>query len=111
MLMKKVLRILSLALVLVLVLCLSALPAHAATVTDGWSKGSDGNWYYYQNGSPVSGMRKIGGSTYYFIAGMMKTNYWVMDANEDWYYFGSDGYMVTNRYIDGWWIGSDGVCN
>ena len=27
-----------------------------------------------------------------------------------WYYFGSDGYMVTNQYVDGYWIGADGVC-
>ncbi|MBR0146348.1 MAG: bacterial Ig-like domain-containing protein [Eubacterium sp.] len=27
-----------------------------------------------------------------------------------WYYFGADGYMVTSRYVDGYWIGADGVC-
>ena len=26
------------------------------------------------------------------------------------YYFGSDGYMVTNQYVDGYWVGSDGAC-
>ena len=28
-----------------------------------------------------------------------------------WYYFDASGYMVTNQYIDGYWIGADGVCN
>ncbi len=27
-----------------------------------------------------------------------------------WYYFDENKYMVTNQYIDGYWIGADGVC-
>ena len=27
-----------------------------------------------------------------------------------WYYFDSNRHMVTNQYIDGYWIGEDGVC-
>ena len=28
-----------------------------------------------------------------------------------WYYFNSScGYMVTSQYIDGYWIGANGVC-
>ena len=28
-----------------------------------------------------------------------------------WYYFEASGYMAVKRYIDGYWVGSDGVCN
>ena len=48
-----------------------------------WIEDTDG-WY------PVSSWQKINGS---------------------WYYFNSSGYMVTNQYVDGYWIGANGVCS
>lgn len=30
--------------------------------------------------------------------------------NGNWYYFDYDGYMVTNKNIDRYWIGADGIC-
>lgn len=56
----------------------------------GWQSNSIGWWYADTNGwYAVSSWQQIDGY---------------------WYYFNSSGYMVTNTYIDGWWIGADGVC-
>ena len=43
------------------------------------------------------------------ISGWWPSNSWLKIDN-CWYYFDSSGYMVTNRYVDGYWIGADGVC-
>ena len=105
--MKKMTRLLSL--VLVLVLCLSVLPVGAAAASSGWQK-IDGYWYYYQNGYPVTGWKQISGSWYWFYVpdewddypeGAMVSNYWVEDPAEsnNWYWFGSDGKMVSSKWI------------
>ena len=55
-----------------------------------WHNGSGGWWYEDNTGwYAYSQWQKIDGS---------------------WYYFNSSGYMVTSVYIDGYWIGADGVC-
>lgn len=33
-----------------------------------------------------------------------------ININDKWYYFDENGYMVTEQYIDGYWIGADGSC-
>ena len=43
------------------------------------------------------------------ISGWWPSSSW-LKVDGCWYYFNSNGYMVTNRYIDGYWIGADGVC-
>ena len=43
------------------------------------------------------------------VSGWWPSNKW-LKVDNCWYYFDSSGYMVTNQYIDGYWIGSDGVC-
>ena len=50
---------------------------------DGWFFLDSNNWY------PQSRWQKIDGN---------------------WYYFNAQGYMVTNQYVDGYWIGADGIC-
>ena len=42
-------------------------------------------------------------------SGWWPSNAWLKIDNY-WYYFNSSGYMVTNQYVDGYWIGADGVC-
>ena len=47
------------------------------------------------------------------VAGLTDNTVVTQDVKTDasyWYYFNSSGYMVTNQYIDGYWIGADGVC-
>ena len=55
---------------------------------------------------------KDGGSYTYYAKpdGALCAGRWKQNADGEWYYFGTDGYMVTGRYIDGWWIDADGVC-
>ena len=106
--------------------------------TSGWYPVScwqkiDGYWYYFgSDGYMESSCWRDGcwlsGSGAWEYEGTAtwkcnSTGWWFEDTsswyaystwqkiNGSWYYFGSDGYMVTNRYIDGWWIGTDGVCN
>ncbi|MCR5214086.1 MAG: hypothetical protein K6E10_06695 [Eubacterium sp.] len=97
-----------------------------------WQK-IDGLWYYFnESGYMAANEWRDGcwlssnGAWEYMGIGMWKCNskgWWFQDTsgwyaadcwqkiNGYWYYFGSDGYMVTNTYIDGYWIGADGVCN
>ncbi len=43
------------------------------------------------------------------ISGWWPSSTW-LKIDGYWYYFNASGYMVTNQYVDGWWIGADGVC-
>lgn len=49
-------------------------------LADGWTM-ENGRWTYIQNGSKV-------------------TNEWRISGDGGYYYLGSDGYMVTNAFID-----------
>lgn len=89
---------------------------------NSWKK-IDGNWYYYRDGSPVTGWQVIGGKKYLFSdSGAMKTGicydsgkYYIFDENGvmltgwqqfngRWYYLLSDGKMVEGwQKIDNKW--------
>jgi hypothetical protein len=58
--------------------------------TASWKSNSSGWWY--EDGS-----------------GWYPSNCW-QKIDGCWYYFNSSGYMVTDQYVDGYWLGSDGVC-
>ena len=97
---------------------------------DSWQK-IDGVWYYFKpDGYMAMGEYYQGywfnedgsWSDKYFLTWRSDaTGWWVEDIsgwwpslswlkiNGDWYYFDSSGYMVTNQYVGGWWIGADGV--
>ena len=99
---------------------------------DSWQK-IDGVWYYFNaSGYMASGEYYNGywfnsdgswDSQYYLSWKSDSTGWWVEDVSGwwpssswlkvdgYWYYFNSSGYMVTNQYVDGYWIGSDGVCS
>lgn len=96
-----------------------------------WQK-IDGKWYFFRpDGYMASNewwqgwwMNKNGTCTYTGKASWHhnKTGWWYEDnkgwyarsswqkIDGKWYYFDSRGYMVTSRYVDGYWIGADGVC-
>ena len=96
-----------------------------------WQK-IDGIWYYFNSSGYMASGEYYNGywfnsdgswnSMYYLSWKSNSTGWWVEDEagwwpvnswlkiDGYWYYFDSNGYMVTNQYIDGWWIGSDGVC-
>ncbi len=105
--------------------------------TAGWYPKSswqkvDGIWYYFGADGYMAASEWVdgywlsgNGALEYSGKGTWKGNskgWWFEDTsgwwaqncwqkiNGSWYYFGSDGYMVTSQYVDGYWIGSDGVC-
>lgn len=41
--------------------------------------------------------------------GIAYQNEWFKDTDGKWYYFGNDCKMVTNKLVNGYWIGADGV--
>ncbi len=73
---------------------------------DGCWLGSNGVWSYEGTGS-----WKYDSTGWWFedTSGWYASGSW-QKINGLWYYFGSDGYMVTNQMIDGYWINADGVC-
>lgn len=73
---------------------------------DGCWLGSDGAWTYEPAGS-----WKGNSSGWWFedTSGWYPYSQW-LKINGSWYYFDGSGYMVTSKYIDGYWIGADGTC-
>ena len=57
----------------------------------------DNGWKYKYDASGS------GYSGYY-----LKSSWAKIDGS--WYYFDDNNFMVTDQYVDGYWIGSDGVC-
>ena len=105
--------------------------------TSGWYPWSqwlkiDGKWYYFDYNGYMSASEwrdgywlSSNGALEYNGVGSWHSNstgWWFSDSsgwypvnqwqkiNGYWYYFDGSGYMVTNRYVDGYWIGGDGVC-
>ena len=74
----------------------------------GWQQIS-GKWYYLgDDGAAKLGSQSIDGKQYYFgDDGAMLTG-WQQIAGK-WYYFASNGEMKTDQYIDGYYVGADGV--
>ncbi len=99
--------------------------------TDTWQK-IDGVWYYFKPDGYMASNEYYGGywfngdgswdETYYIEWKSNSTGWWIEDISgwwpsscwlkidDYWYYFDGSGYMVTNQYIDGYWLGADGVC-
>ena len=94
----------------------------------GWQQ-INGNWYYLgDDGIVKSGSQIIDGKQYYFgddgamLIGWQQIDgkwYYITDSGElstgwkeiegKWYYFASNGEMKTDQYIDGYYVGTDGV--
>ena len=99
--------------------------------TDSWQK-IDGVWYYFKPDGYMAAEEYYKGywfnkdgswdEQYFLTWKSNSTGWWVEDKSGwwpsnawlkidgCWYYFNSSGYMVTSQYVDGYWIGSDGVC-
>ena len=85
--------------------------------TDGYMASSEWRDGYYLSGSgaldyePTASWYKDSKGWYFMdTSGWYPYSQW-QKINGSWYYFDGSGYMVTSRYIDGYWIGADGVCN
>lgn len=84
------------------VLCIALIGGVAAflSIPRGWAT-EEGQWCYYDMGTRVTGLREIGGNTYYFNeAGVMCTGWREIGGNQ--YYFSPDGVMASGAVtIDG----------
>ena len=94
----------------------------------GWQQIA-GKWYYLgDDGIAKSGSKSIDGKQYYFgddgamLIGWQQIDgkwYYILDSGElstgwkeiygKWYYFADNGEMKTDQYIDGYYVGVDGV--
>ena len=75
---------------------------------DSWE--SIGNIYRYRgkDGKIVTGWQQIAGKWYYISdSGELSTGWKEIDGK--WYYFADNGEMKTDQYIDGYYVGTDGV--
>lgn len=99
---------------------------------DSWQK-IDGKWYYFKPDGYMASAEYYNGywfnsdgswdEQYFLTWKSNSTGWWVEDKSGwwpsskwlkidgSWYYFDSSGYMVTNQYVDGYWIGANGVCS
>ncbi len=104
--------------------------------TSGWYPVScwqkiDGLWYYFKHDGYMASSEWINGwwcdadgSCTYAGVGSWKSDsngWWYEDTlgwyavsswqkiDSIWYYFGNDGYLVTNQYVDGYWVNADGA--
>ena len=69
----------------------------------------DGKQYYFgDDGAMLTGWQQIGGKWYYISdSGELSTGWKEIDGK--WYYFASNGEMKTDQYIDGYYVGANGV--
>ncbi|AQR97816.1 cadherin-like beta sandwich domain-containing protein [Clostridium saccharoperbutylacetonicum] len=72
---------------------------------------TNGVWQFKKtDGTIATGWTNIGNQLYYFDeTGAMKTG-WLKDASGKWYYLNAGGDMAKNTTVDGYKIGTDGVC-
>ena len=96
-----------------------------------WQK-IDGIWYYFHASGYMACNEYVDGywlnsdgscsNDYYLTWKSNSTGWWVEDISGwwpssqwlkidgSWYYFDASGYMVSNQYVDGYWLSSDGAC-
>ncbi len=72
---------------------------------DGCWLNSEGTWTY-----EGVGLWKTNSTGWWFedTAGWYASGCW-QKINERWYYFEDTGYMAASRYVDGYWLNSEGV--
>ena len=73
------------------------------------SQSIDGKQYYFgEDGAMLIGWQQIDGKWYYISdSGELSTGWQQIDGK--WYYFASNGEMKTDQYVDGYYVGADGV--
>ena len=81
---------------------------NSGAMVDGWYNYANafstyGDWVYcYADGTPAEKWAAINGKWYYFNEGLMLSDQWIEDENDDEvrYFLGLDGAMVTGWYHD-----------
>ena len=101
-------KILALLLVAVLLICALPSVAHAAGKS-GWKK-ENGSWYYYRNGKKVTGWIKDGNFWYYMDRNGKMAEGWRKVGGKWYYLVPGYGFMaVCNHKINGKWYFFDEV--
>ena len=82
-------------------------------VTKDWWVFENGQWVFYQDGRTVSNVWVADHNNDWYYAGangVMLTNSWIArdSSLSVWYYVGADGKMVTNTVVDGYTIDANG---
>ncbi len=82
-------------------------------VTKDWWVFENGQWVFYQDGRTVSNVWVADHNNDWYYAGangVMLTNSWIArdSSLSVWYYVGADGKMVTNTVVDGYTINANG---
>lgn len=77
----------------------------------GWFKDSDGSWYNLSNTGKMNvGWFKDIDGQWYYLSGSGKMNIgWIKDLDGQWYFLKNNGAMVSNQYIDGYYLGANGA--
>ncbi|MDR3593693.1 phosphatase PAP2 family protein [Clostridium sp.] len=81
------------------------------TVNTGWLEDRNGAWYYLdQSGAMQIGWIQDENGQWYYLdeSGAMKTG-WFKDADGRWYYLNESGAMEHDKYIDGYYLDSNGT--
>lgn len=95
--------IVALALTTLLSVFSPAVPSAAA-----WKTDSNGRWYTVKESPGYAvGWQKIGNYTYYFAKDKYAVTGWKL-ISKKWYYFDSKGRLLTNTWIDGYYVTEDG---
>ena len=75
---------------------------------NGWKTIQGRKFCFDKKGYVLTGIQTVGKYTYCFSSnGIMRTNKWVR-SNGGKYYFGADGRMVRNAWVDDIYLGDDG---
>ena len=74
-----------------------------------WQQTEEDQWQYIQdNGEPAVGGLELDGKRYYLDEnGCRKCEYWQKDDGA-WYYLDEDGVLVTDAWVDNYYVGEDG---
>lgn len=77
---------------------------------NGWQILDGVRYYFDEYGQMAKGWLQIDGNWYYANSdGAMQTG-WVMTEPGCYYYLNEDGVMLHDCDVDGYWLGSDGLC-
>ena len=83
--------------------------AFNVTASNAEWRASGPNWWYSEGSSYAVGWKQIDGQWYYFDSNGYMVTGWMQSDDGNWYYFYSNGMMAHDCTIDGCYLNSNGV--